>query len=59
MKGKVSILTMIGVLVYVVYSLVDRFIVEIPDIVAIPVIILGIILILTGILKTLKDNAKK
>ena len=59
MNGKVSILTMLGVVVYVVYSLVNRFIVEIPDIVAIPVIILGIILILTGILKTLKDNAKK
>lgn len=55
MNGKVSILTMLGVVVYVVYSLVDRFIVEIPDIVAIPVIILGTILILTGIVKTPKD----
>ena len=59
MKGKVSILTTIGILVYVVFSLVDRFIVEIPDIVAIPVIILGTILILTGIVKTPKDNATK
>lgn len=59
MKGKVSALTMIGVVVYAVYSLADRFIIEIPDIVAIPVIILGTISILTGIVKTLKDNATK
>lgn len=59
MKGKVSVLTRIGILVYVVYSWVDRFIIEIPDIVAIPVMILGIVLILTGIVKTPKDNATK
>ncbi len=59
MKGKVSVLTTIGVLLYVVYSLIDRFIVEIPDIVAIPVIIFGTICILTGIVKTSKDNAIK
>jgi prepilin signal peptidase PulO-like enzyme (type II secretory pathway) len=59
MKGKVSILTLIGVVVYVVYSLVDRFIVEIPDIVAIPAIILGTIFILTGFVKTPRDNATK
>jgi prepilin signal peptidase PulO-like enzyme (type II secretory pathway) len=59
MKGKISILTMNGLVVYVVYSLIDRFIVEIPDIVAIPVIILGTIFILTGIVKTSKDNATK
>lgn len=59
MKGKVSVLTMIGVLLYVVYSLIDRFIVEIPDIAAIPVIMVGTICILTGIVKTSKDNAIK
>ena len=59
MKGKVSILTAIGILVYVVYSLVDRFIIEIPDIVAIPVIIIGIAFILIGIVKTPKGNAAK
>ena len=51
MKGKVNILTTIGILVYVVYSLVDRFIIEIPDIVAIPIMLLGIIFILTGIVR--------
>ncbi|NLJ59549.1 MAG: hypothetical protein GX338_01220 [Firmicutes bacterium] len=59
MKGRVSVLTMIGILVYVIYSLVDRFVIQIPDIVAIPVMILGIILILAGIVKTPKDNATK
>ncbi len=59
MKGKANGLTAIGALVYAIYSLVDRFIVEIPDIVAIPIMILGIILILAGIVKTRKDNATK
>lgn len=59
MKGKVSVPTTIGILVYVIYSLVDRFIVAIPDIVAIPVMILGIVLIVAGIVKTPKDNATK
>ena len=59
MKGKVSVLTRIGILVYVIYSWVDRFIIEIPDIVAIPIMILGIVLIMTGIVKTPKDNATK
>ena len=59
MKGKVSILIIIGVIVYVAYSLINRFVVEIPDIVGIPVIIIGIIFILTGIAKTLKDNSSK
>ncbi len=59
MKGKLSVLTTIGILVYVIYSLVDRFVIEIPDIVAIPVMMLGIVLILAGIVKTPKDNATK
>jgi prepilin signal peptidase PulO-like enzyme (type II secretory pathway) len=59
MKGKASALTAIGSLIYVIYSLVDRFIIEIPDVVAIPIMILGIVLILTGIVKTRKDNATK
>ena len=59
MKGKANGLTAIGALVYAIYSLVDRFIIEIPDIVAIPIMILGIVLIMTGIVKTPKDNATK
>jgi prepilin signal peptidase PulO-like enzyme (type II secretory pathway) len=59
MKGRISVLTTIGILVYVIYSLVDRFIIEIPDSVAIPVMILGIVFILAGIIKTPKDNVTK
>ena len=59
MKGRISELTTIGILVYVIYSLVDRFIIEIPDSVAIPVMILGIVFILAGIIKTPKDNVTK
>lgn len=35
MKGRVSILTITGFIIYMVYSLVNRFIVEIPDLVVI------------------------
>ena len=35
MKGRVSILTIIGFIIYMVYSLVNRFIVEIPDLVVV------------------------
>lgn len=59
MKGKTSILTMIGVLVYVVYALIDRFVIRISDVAAIPIIILGAALILIGIIKMCKDNPKK
>lgn len=59
MKGKVNMLTIIGVIVYVVYALINRFIFEIPDILAIPIIILGIIFILTGIVRTSKNNTAK
>lgn len=55
MKGKGSILTKVGLLIYVLYSLVDRFIVRIPDIIAIPIMILGIVMIVAGFIKTPKD----
>lgn len=47
MKSGLSILTNIGILIYVVYSLVDRFIIGIPDIIAI------------GNLKTPRDSIIK
>lgn len=56
MKDKASKSTVIGVLIYVVYSLVDRFWVRIPDVVAIPALILGTVLILAGMMKPPKDN---
>ncbi|MDD2756750.1 MAG: hypothetical protein PHS80_14650 [Methanothrix sp.] len=56
MKDKASKSTVIGVLIYVVYSLVDRFWVRFPDVVAIPALILGTVLILAGMMKPPKDN---
>lgn len=52
---KINTLIAIGNLIYVVYSLVDRFIVSIPDIVAIPMMIIGIAMILGGFVKMRKD----
>ena len=40
----------IGILLYVVLSLIDRFIFEIPNCIYIPVAILGILIVVVGIL---------
>lgn len=58
MKGKMSVTTMIGILIYVVYSIADRFIIEVPNIIAIPTMILGIVLIISGNIKTRTDDVK-
>lgn len=43
-----TILRIIGILMYIILSVVDRFIYKIPDYVYIPLAILGIILIIIG-----------
>lgn len=58
MKGKISTLTMTGLLVYVVYSIVDRFFVAVPNVVAIPIIVIGLVMILFGSIKTPQANRK-
>lgn len=50
MKKK-NTLTILGVIIYMVLSGIDRFIFSIPNIVYIPLAILGIILILIGFFK--------
>lgn len=50
MKDK-SILISIGIVIYIIISGIDRFVYHIPNIVYIPVAILGIVLILFGFLK--------
>lgn len=55
MKGKMNISTRVGILIYILYSLVDRFIIRIPDIVAIPIMILGILIIGVGSFKRFRD----
>ncbi|MFA6693904.1 MAG: hypothetical protein WCS44_03620 [Bacillota bacterium] len=58
MKRKISTLTMTGLLVYVVYSIVDRFFVAVPNVVAIPIIVIGLVMILFGSIKTPQANRK-
>ena len=56
MKGKLNIFTKLGVLIYVLYSIVDRSIIKISNPIAIPVMILGIIFIIIGFIETPKRN---
>ena len=55
MKDK-SILISVGSIIYIVMSGIDRFVYQIPNIIYIPVAILGITLILIGFFK---DKSKK
>ena len=59
MKSRYNFSTIIGVLIYLIYSSVDRFIVEIPDVVAIPLMIVGIVLIIVGAVKSRNSNRSK
>jgi len=59
MKSRYNLSTIIGVLIYLIYSSVDRFIVEIPDVVAIPLMIVGIVLIIVGVVKSRNSNRSK
>ena len=43
-----SFIGSIGILLYVVLSLIDRFIYKIPDYIYIPLAILGIVIIIVG-----------
>lgn len=52
MKGKINILTKIGLLIYIAYLLIDKLIVEVPYEIAIPVVIFGVALIIIGTVKT-------
>lgn len=49
-----AILRMIGILMYIILSVVDRFIYQIPDFVYIPLAILGIVLIIIGFIAEMK-----
>ncbi len=50
MKDK-NILISVGIIIYIVMSGIDRFIYHIPNIIYIPVAIIGIALILLGFIK--------
>ncbi len=52
MKEKYNIFGTIGVLLYVVYTLVNRFVRPIPDKIAIPLILIAIALVVVSVIKT-------
>lgn len=57
MKERVNVLTSIGIIIYVVTSIVDRFIVEIADYIYIPVLIIAILLMIISAVKNRKLNS--
>ena len=57
MKNR-SFIGSIGILLYVVLSLIDRFFYQIPDYIYIPLAILGIGIIIAGLVIDKKKNKK-
>ena len=57
MKNR-SFIGSIGILLYVVLSLIDRFFYQIPDYIYIPLVILGIGIIIAGFVIDKKKNKK-
>jgi len=53
-KKKISPIWIIGLLLYVAYSITDRFITPLSDWIAIPVMIVAVVLIIIGVLKMRK-----
>lgn len=54
MKRKLVTPTAIAIIIYLLYSLVDRFLIEVPMTIAIPIVIFCIVLIVIGNLWTPK-----
>ena len=48
MMGNESKLISTGVIIYIILNCISRFVIEIPNIIYIPIAILGIIMILVG-----------
>ena len=53
-----SFIGSIGILLYVVLSLIDRFFYKIPDYIYIPLMVLGIVIIFVGFVNDKKNNKK-
>ncbi len=56
MKKRISPMLGIGLLIYVAYTIIDRFIIRISDWLAIPLLLVGIVLIIAGGLKTKEEK---
>lgn len=57
MKIKGSTLINIALLILILYSIIDRLIFQLPNIIAIPILILGVLLIFVGWYKKKGDNS--
>ena len=53
-----SFIGSLGILLYVVLSLIDRFFHKIPDYIYIPLMVLGIVIIIVGFVIDKKNNKK-
>lgn len=53
-----SFIGSLGILLYVVLSLIDRFFYKIPDYIYIPLMVLGIVIIIVGFVIYKKNNKK-
>ena len=51
-----SFIGSLGILLYVVLSLIDRFFYKIPDYIYIPLMVLGIVIIIVGFVIDKKNN---
>lgn len=58
MKVKGKTLINIALIMFVIYTITDRFIIVLPNIIAIPILILGIVLIFLGWYKQ-KETRRK
>lgn len=57
MKNK-SLLPILGIIIYIVLSIIDKLVLKIPDYVYISVGLLSIILIIIGLIKDRKNKKK-
>ena len=53
-----SFIGSLGILLYVVLSLIDRFFYKIPDYIYIPLMVLGIVIVIVGFVIDKKNNKK-
>ena len=53
-----SFIGSLGILLYVVLSLIDRFFYKIPDYIYIPLMVLGIVIIIVGFVIDKKNHKK-
>lgn len=53
---KNNIFTAVGMLIYLVLSIIDRFVLEIADYIYIPIMIVGIILMVIGIIQNRRNK---